>query len=131
MLMTDRILDVLARQAVEQRAKPRVEMSLPILVTWRGVRHSAMLRNLSCGGALVEVSALLEIEDAIEVHCGSINSAGAVLWRGVSSFGIQFTKPIEERQLAEQWSRAMGVARRRKIRVATLINLPHDPDIAA
>lgn len=109
MRLTIRPTDPLSQQSFEQRAETRVAIALPILIAVDRIRHSALLRNISNAGCMIETSALLMVHGKIEFHCGSIFAESIVLWRGGSSYGIRFSRPINDQQLSEQIARSLAV----------------------
>lgn len=107
----------LSRQSFEKRTETRVAIALPILISLGRTRYSALLRNLSNAGAMIETSTLLTVQGKIEFHCGSIFDDSTVLWRSGSRFGIRFGFPITDRQLNEQISRSEAVKSWREGRI--------------
>ena len=103
-------------QGLKKHTAVRTVMGLPMFIVLRGTRHSALLCNLSHAGAKIDTSAPLMIEDMVEFHCGSIWADGVVLWRGSTTFGIEFARPIDEKQLIEQVARSAAIAQWRKAR---------------
>ena len=114
----NQLKDPLSLRGSEKRTAVRTVMGLPMIIVLRGTRHSALLCNLSPAGAMIETSAPLMIEDKVEFHCGSICTDGVVLWRGATTFGIEFAQPIEEGQMTGQVLRSEAVAQWRKARPA-------------
>lgn len=91
-------------------------IGLPMFIVLRGTRHSALLCNLAPAGAMIETCASVMIEDMVEFRCGSICSDGVVRSRGVTTVGIEFARPINEKQLIEQLARSAAIAQWRKAR---------------
>jgi hypothetical protein len=123
--------DIPCPKPAEQRAGSRAEVALPILIDVGRTRYSALLHNISTSGAMVETRAPLFMHSKIEIHCGSIRTAGYVLRQAGSLFGIKFGQPISEQQLSEQVSRSEGVASRRKSRAKRLLPFESDRDTGA
>lgn len=79
--------EALSRGGFEKRMAARATIALPILIDFDGSRRSALLRNLSIDGAMIETSAPLSISTRIKLHCGTLEMDGIVLWRSGASFG--------------------------------------------
>lgn len=116
---TIRLNDSLSRQSFEQRINTRVDIGLPILISVGGTRYSALLRNLSNAGAMIETSAPLKLQGKIEFHCGSIFADSTVLWQEGSCSGIKFSHPVTDCQLSEQIARSVAVKSWREGRAPT------------
>lgn len=89
-------------RTLELRSTPRNDMRLPILILIGGRHYAAIIRNLSCTGAMIRTSAPLNIPLRIEMQFGSIQVAGAVVWQLQGNFGITFDQSICEQQLGEE-----------------------------
>jgi hypothetical protein len=79
-----------------------------------GRSHSAKLRNLSEGGAMVEADIRLFCGDEVDFKCGGIDVQARVVWHAGTSFGLQFRVPIQEKDLQDQILRASFLADRRR-----------------
>jgi len=108
---------------LDKRSLPRAAVGLPVLFVWEGARRSALLRDISRGGARIDTAVPLNVGDKIELHCGSICIEAVVLWRRTNGFGLEFARPIEEAQLAEQILRAEIGAKWREGRATALAKL--------
>lgn len=111
----------------EQRIEDRAAIALPIRIGVGGTRHSALLRNLSSAGAMIDTSGPLAVRGKIEFHCGTICTCGTVLWQRGSTFGIEFSRPIGGLQISEQISRSAAVAGRRDGRELSVSKGPSIP----
>lgn len=105
----------------EKRCAPRKAVTLPMSMMARGVRHNAVLRNLSTQGAMVQIASSLRDVDQIGFLCGSVAVDATIMWRNQSGVGIRFAQPISARQLDEQLARSAAVEswreRRNRIRL--------------
>lgn len=106
----------IARRDCEQRSAPRTPLALPILIKFDRNRYSALLCDLSCAGAKIESLAPLLVSMRLELQCGTICANAMVMWQRGSAYGIKFSQPICDRQLADQVSRLKAVVKRRKHR---------------
>ena len=99
-----------------RRDARRSPAALPVLVHLMGRSHSAKLRNLSQGGAMIETDLRLLHGDEIAFKCGGIDVRARVVWQSGTCFGLQFCSPIPERDLRAQILRADFLADRRTSR---------------
>lgn len=99
-----------------RRGARRSPAALPVLVHLMGRSHSARLRNLSQGGAMIETDLRLLRGDEIAFKCGGIDVRARVVWQSGTCFGLQFCSPVPERDLRAQILRADFLADRRTTR---------------
>ena len=96
-----------------RRTTRRSPAALPVLIHFMGRSHSAKLRNLSQGGAMIETEVRLFRGDEIDFKCGGIDVRARVVWHSGASFGLQFCKPVADKDLQDQILRADFLADRR------------------
>lgn len=106
----------LATGGKTRRGARRSQAALPVLVHLMGRSHSARLRNLSQGGAMIETEARLLHGDEIAFRCGGIDVRARVVWQSGTCFGLQFCSLVPERDLRAQILRADFLADRRTAR---------------
>jgi hypothetical protein len=106
------------RRTEVRRSDRRSPASLPILIQLLGRSHSAKLRNLSQGGAMIETDLRLFSGDEIDFRCGGIDVRARIVWHVGSSFGLQFISPVSEKDVLDQIHRADYLADRRNLRKA-------------
>lgn len=83
-------------QPAGRRIAARARVQLPaVLETLSGTRRGT-LRNLSCTGALVEVTPLLNVGGDVVLSCGPIEAFGTVVWARVRWCGIAFDEPLDQ-----------------------------------
>lgn len=102
-----------SRRSEFRRSGRRNPAALPVLIHFMGRSHSAKLRNLSQGGAMVEADVRLFAGDEIDFKCGAIDVRARVAWHSGRSFGLQFLHPVPEKDLHDQILRADYLADRR------------------
>ena len=95
----------------------RSSMSVPALILLYGIRHSAQLHNLSCGGAMVQSTAPVHANDQILLSCGTIETRGRVVWARDGGFGVEFHAPIADEQILRQLYRSEAIVNRRELRI--------------
>ena len=100
------------------RTSRRSAATLPVLVQFLGRSHSASLRNLSQGGAMIETDARVYVGDEVDFRCGAIDTRAKVVWQAGKSLGLQFLRPVPEKAIREQLLRADYLAHRRNAKVA-------------
>ena len=104
----------LSQRGFEKRVAARATIALPILITLHASRHSALLRNLSSSGAMIETLAPLTVSTRIQLHCGTMEVDGIVLWQSGADYGIKFRQPVSDQHLEDQLSRSDAVLHRRE-----------------
>lgn len=104
-----------------RRSTRRSPAALPVLVHFMGRSHSAKLRNLSQGGAMIEADIRLFCGDELDFKCGGIDVRARIIWHTGTSFGLQFCTPIPEKDLRDQILRADFLAERRSTRSAAAV----------
>jgi hypothetical protein len=112
------VMTEMPRRTEVRRSGRRSPASLPILIHLMGRSHSAKLRNLSQGGAMIETDLRLFSGDEIDFKCGGIDVRARIVWHVGASFGLQFISPVAEKDVIDQILRAEFLADRRNLRKA-------------
>jgi hypothetical protein len=113
-----RLEDQPVLEQLVQRAWARASVSLPVLVESEEGKHTAHIRDISAGGAMVETAACLHCGSQIVLCCGTIQASGLIVWEGPGRFGLQFCCPLDEAEINQQLVRSNAAAERRRSRVA-------------
>jgi len=79
-----------------RRIAARARVQLPAVLETLSGTSRATLRNLSCTGALVEVSPLLNVGSDVVLNCGSVEAFGTVVWARMRWCGIAFDEPLNQ-----------------------------------
>ena len=95
------------------RSWGRVCLALPALVTTRRSQRGGWVKNLSAGGALVQLTEPFDLGTEVVLNCGSIEAEGLIVWKKRESCGIWFFDPIEEQQVIAQLAQSDVCASRR------------------
>jgi hypothetical protein len=95
------------------RSWSRVYLSLPALITTCRAQRGGWVKNLSAGGAHVQVVEPFDLGCEVVLSCGSIEAEGLVVWKKRDSCGILFFEPIDEGQVIAQLAQSDICASRR------------------
>ena len=79
-----------------RRIAARARVQLPVVLETLSGTGRGTLRNLSCTGALVEVSPLLNVGSDVVLSCGSLEAFGIVVWARMRWCGIAFDEPLDQ-----------------------------------
>jgi hypothetical protein len=102
----------------DERAWPRVRVAVPASIVVAGQHLTARLLNIARGGAMLQTAADLDIDTRITLHCGTIATQAAVIWKQPGKVGVSFVAPLCDSEVAEQIARAEAMAARRARAVA-------------
>src|ERR1700744_513407 len=61
----------------------------------------AFVRNLSCGGALLDCAAAAAKGDRVRLCCEDLLAEAMIAWRQDKQIGLQFAEPLSETLIAE------------------------------
>lgn len=88
-------------EAAASRRYPRSKIFKQAALSLGGVTFRAHALNVSAGGALMHCADLPVTGDLLRVVIDGAVRNARVAWRGDKRFGVQFTSPLGDEELAE------------------------------
>jgi hypothetical protein len=80
--------------AKEQREHERKRVFIRATMITAAGSVRAFVRNLSCGGALLDCNAAARKGDSVELHCEDLVAAATIAWMHDKQIGLQFAEPL-------------------------------------
>ena len=90
MVVSDRLLS----GVTNERAASRANLLLSATLVAEGKSNPVRMRNLSCGGALVECPTLPENGAKVELVRGGLRATATVAWTAQGHCGLRFDRPV-------------------------------------
>jgi hypothetical protein len=78
----------------EKRHTERAKLFLAATLRAGGGERNVTIRNLSLGGALIEVGEPPPVGTAVELRRGSLKASGTIVWGAARECGLHFDMPL-------------------------------------
>ena len=89
----------------EKRHTERAKLFLAATLHAGGSERNVTVRNLSLGGALIELNGPPPVGTAVELRRGSLKASGTIVWIGSRECGLHFDMPLALRDWLPEASR--------------------------
>jgi PilZ domain-containing protein len=86
--------------AKEQREHERKRVFLKATMITAAGTFRAFVRNLSCGGALLDCTAAGRRGDSVQLRCDLLLADATIAWTHGKQMGLQFAQPLPESLIA-------------------------------
>ena len=94
-------LAVFAPAAVRERRAERIAVDLLVRYAWKGLRATAMLKDLTRFGARIEGIAALRKGDGLTMLLPALPATEAIVaWAEGAAAGLQFERPLDHAEFA-------------------------------
>ena len=90
----------------EKRHTERARLFLAATLHSAGGSRNVTVRNLSIGGALIEVAAPPSVGTAVELRRAHLKASGTIVWTGPRECGLHFDMPLALHDWLPKGSRA-------------------------
>ncbi|MES2902957.1 MAG: PilZ domain-containing protein [Pseudomonadota bacterium] len=108
------------REIVERRTGERLPILVPASIDVEDQYFTAKVLDIAHRGVMLMTSAVLVPGTSLKFLCGQVEVGALVIWAQGERYGIEFSKPLQDRDVDEQVARAAALEDRRNRRHVTL-----------